>query len=608
MPTLRGKQGQNDVRGACVYTEVFEAIMFPRSPKRSGRSFPRPFRPRFESLECRCLMDGSAVLYWNAVALDAVKNDAAIGIAPDQSGPSASARALAIVHVAIYDAVMAIDHRYVPYLYHSAATHRMSMDAAIGQAAHDTLSALYPQQEPLFDAALAQAMAGKPQSQVASGLEMGGKVAKAMMAARADDGAVANMSFTPGTLPGEWRPDPLHPNQIAWGPNWGDVEPFVMDTSADFAVPPVPALTSQAYTAAYNEVKALGGDGVHTPTTRTPEQTVIGIFWGYDGTPGLGTPPRIYNQATRVIAQKMHNSEIDNARLFALVNLALADAGIASWDTKYLENFWRPVTAIRESDPGTGPTGLGDGNPNTIGDPGWTPLGAPNDNGGGTNFTPPFPAYTSGHATFGAAAFGAIRRFYGTDKISFTLGSDEFNGVTRDQNGQVRPVITRNFSSLSQAVEENAISRIYLGIHWRFDATAGIAQGTAIANYVADHFGLRKPLFGNGLPSGIGHAIHQSLAGLRSSLDAARAALEQAFSHLGFLDNLLHIAQTTSPSAQPTKLLQVASTSGSAKPANPLTISLRDPAPSPFGLQSTPTIASLSLKKLPPAIGASVRR
>jgi hypothetical protein len=189
-----------------------------------------------------------------------------------------------------------------------------------------------------------------------------------------------------------------------------------------------------------------------------------------------------------VIAQQRGNSEIDNARLFAMVNVAMADAGIASWDTKFLENFWRPVTAIREADAGTGPTGLGDGHPSTVGDVNWTPLGAPNNNGGGTNFTPPFPAYTSGHATFGAAAFGAIREFYGTDDVAFTLGSDEFNGVTRDQNGQVRPVRTRSYDSLSEAIEENGASRIYLGIHWRFDMERGIDQGTAIAEYVADHF------------------------------------------------------------------------------------------------------------------------
>jgi hypothetical protein len=543
-------------------------------------------------------MAGDAVLYWNAVALDAVKNDAALAYVPDQPGPSAAARALAIMHVAIYDAVMNIDRRYAPYLYNSIATPGMSMDAAIGAAAHDTLAALYPQQTPMFDAALAQAMAGQPQWKIKSGLAMGHKIADAMMDSRADDGAVDDMSFIPGDQPGEWRPDPLHPTQIAWGPNWGDVDPFVMHSSADFAVPPVPAMTSQAYSDAYNEVKALGGDGVITPTARTAEQTEIAIFWGYDGTPGLGTPPRLYNQATRVIAQQKHNTEVENARLFALVNLALADAGIASWDTKYLENFWRPINAIRESDPGTGPTGLGDGNPSTVGDPTWTPLGAPNDNGGGTNFTPPFPAYTSGHATFGAAAFTAIRRFYGTDNISFTLGSDEFNGITVDQNGQVRPVVTRHYSSLSQAIEENGISRIYLGIHWRFDMTAGIAQGTAIGNYVADHFGQRRPHGGHIGLSIIGHALAHNLAALRASMEAARAAIEAAFAQWHFLDDVLHVSNTTPAASQSAGMFHSPmSSSAGSRHAPATSFDGGNIAQSPLGLRS-----------LLPAIGPSRRR
>src|SRR5204863_2751366 len=134
---------------------------------------------------------------------------------------------------------------------------------------------------------------------------------------------------------------------------------------------------------------------------------------------------------------------------------AMADAGISSWDCKYVENFWRPITAIREA--------ATDDNPATAADPNWAPLGAQADNGNGTNFTPPFPAYTSGHATFGAAAFRTIADFYGTDAIHFSFTSDEFNGITKDQYGVTRPVVTRSYSSFSQATEENGQSRIYLG-------------------------------------------------------------------------------------------------------------------------------------------------
>jgi hypothetical protein len=246
-------------------------------------------------------------------------------------------------------------------------------------------------------------------------------------------------------------------------------------------------LNSPDYTAAYNEAKSIGGDGLNTPSTRTPEQSFIGVFWAYDGTPSLCAPPRLYNQIAVHIADQMHLDTTQLARLLALVNTAMADAGISIWESKYYYDFWRPITGIRESDPGTGPTGLGDGNPNTIGDPNFTPLGAPASNLTGPNFTPPFPAYPSGHAGFGGALFQTMRRFFGTDNIAFTFTSDEFNGVTKDNAGNVRPLMPRSFATLSQAEEENGQSRIYLGIHWSFDKTQGIAQGNSVANYVFDH-------------------------------------------------------------------------------------------------------------------------
>ena len=165
----------------------------------------------------------------------------------------------------------------------------------------------------------------------------------------------------------------------------------------------------------------------------------------------------------------------------------MADAGMTIWESKYHYDLWRPITGIRESDPGTGPTGLGDGNPDTVGDVNFMPLGAPASNLTGPNFTPPFPAYPSGHAGFGGALFETIRRFYGTDNIAFTFVSDEFNGQTHDHNGNIRPFRPRSFSNLSQAEEENGQSRIYLGIHWSFDKTEGIALGRRVGDYVFDH-------------------------------------------------------------------------------------------------------------------------
>jgi hypothetical protein len=234
-------------------------------------------------------------------------------------------------------------------------------------------------------------------------------------------------------------------------------------------------------------VKRLGGDGVVTPTVRTQDQTRAAIYWAYDGTPSLCAPPRLYNQIAVRIADQRGTDTVEFTRLLALVNVAMADAGIAIWESKYHYKFCRPVTGIREADEGTGGTGrrgVGDGNPATVADPTWTPLGAPASNLNGPNFTPPFPAYPSGHAGFGGALFQILRHFYGRDDLSFTFVSDEFNGVTRDNQGNVRPHIPRSFSSLSEAEEENGQSRIYLGIHWAFDKTEGIAQGRRIADYV----------------------------------------------------------------------------------------------------------------------------
>ena len=166
------------------------------------------------------------------------------------------------------------------------------------------------------------------------------------------------------------------------------------------------------------------------------------------------------------IAQQKHNTLAQNARLFGLFGLAEADSGFAAWDAKYTYNFWRPITAIRNA--------AETGNPNTVADPNWVPLGAPGD-GVVPDFTPPFPSYVSGHATFGSATFEILRKFYGTDRMHFSLTSDELPGVVR------------SYKSLTQAENENGMSRIYLGIHWSFDVQAGDQTGTAVANYVLKH-------------------------------------------------------------------------------------------------------------------------
>lgn len=432
-----------------------------------------------------------AVRRWNSIAIDASGFDHAN--AREQLGPGRASRAMAIVHIAIFDTVNAVVGEYQSYTGVRAPNGPLSLETAISQAAHDTLAALFPAQAASFDSRLAEDLARqKNKNARANSIDLGRRAAAAILALKANDGwripePFMGTGYITSNDPGRWRQDPISRIPLALGAHWGECIPFVLQSGSQFRVPAPPAMNSPEYTAAYNEAKRVGGDGVVTPTERTPDQTHAGIFWAYDGTPSLCAPPRLYNQITVHIADQMGTDGIELARLLALVNVAMADAGIAIWDSKYHYDYWRPITGIRESDPGTGPTGLGDGNDDTIGDPAWSPLGAPASNLQGPNFTPPFPAYPSGHAGFGAALFQTLRRFYGTDDIAFTFVSDELNGVTRDNQGNVRPLIPRSFASLSQAEEENGQSRIYLGIHWSFDKTESIILGRRVGNYVFDN-------------------------------------------------------------------------------------------------------------------------
>lgn len=440
-----------------------------------------------------------SVRRWNQIAIDASGLDHT-PVAPgetrvfgEQLGPCRAARAMAIVHIAIFDSIDAVLGKYTSYTGVRAGPGPISMQAAVSEAAHDTLVALFPSQSPTFDSLLAEDLAEvKSKNQKTNGVALGQQVAAAILLLRANDGSdyvepKMGTEWITSDLAGHWRQDPISLIPIALGAHWNEVAPFIMTSPSQFRCPPPPAITSSNYTIAYNEVKSLGGDGITTPTVRTPEQTHIGIFWAYDGTPSLCAPPRLYNQLTVQVANQMKLDEIEVARVLALVNVAMADAAIAVWESKYYFDYWRPITGIRESDPGTGPTGSGDGNPNTAGDPGFMPLGAPASNLVGPNFTPPFPAYPSGHAGFGGAVFEIFRRYYGTDNVAFKFISDEFNGVTLDNQGNVRPLLPRSFTSFSQAEEENGQSRIYLGIHWAFDKTGGIAQGRLVGDYVFDH-------------------------------------------------------------------------------------------------------------------------
>lgn len=453
-----------------------------------------------ERLEQRMLLTGNGdmVLQWNQTLIDAVRAD------KTSAGPTWASRNMAIVQAAVHDAIGAITHAYAPFLVDIQALPSTSKEAAVASAAYEALVNLYPQQKAALDAALQNSVAtvarGVPKTM---GILLGRAVADQILLARQSDGSDTLVSYAPGTQPGQWRPtSPGYTSAL--GANWGKVEPFVINSVEQFLPPPPPALNSPEYTAAYNEVK---GVGAKDSTTRTAEQTQIANFWAYDRA-GMGTPMVLYNQIAEDVARQQRNTLTQNAEIFGLMNLAMADAGITAWAAKYKYDVWRPITAIQE--------GANDGNAATVGDPTWEPLGAPG--GDGPNFTPPFPAYVSGHSTFGAAAFETMKSFYGTDNIHFTAKSDELPGVTR------------SFNSFSQAEKENGQSRIYLGLHWQFDNQEGLKAGKAIADDVFAKLGRSGNggiANGRGMDRGTGV---QNVSGSGSNKSVVPAEVFQRFS------------------------------------------------------------------------------
>ncbi len=493
----------------CVITVVLRLVSLKHNlvfrTQKFSNSFEDAWGPRYKAqnnapgLKEAKTKSLKQVLRWNGIANDASGLDhtpVKVGenrVFGEQLGPGRSSRAMAIVHIAMFEALNAITGDFESYTGLFRASKETSGKAAVAQAAHDTLAAMFPSQKASFDSLLAEDLNELPNNRAkTNGIALGRTAAFSILARRSLDGSQVvesrvNIDFICDDEPGKWRQDPVSLIPLALGARWGEVSPFVLQSPSQFRVPPPPAMDSPEYAAAFNEVKQLGGDGITTPTVRTAEQTEIGIYWAYDGTPSLSAPPRLYNQIAVQIAEQMGSNEVELARLLALVNTAMADAAIAIWDSKYFYQHWRPVTGIREADAGTGTKESGDGNPGTVGDVTFSPLGAPASNLTGPNFTPPFPSYPSEHAGFGAALFETLRNFYGTDSITFTFVSDEFNGETLDNKGNARPLVPRSFTSLSQAEEENGQSRIYLGINWSFDKTQSIAQSRNIADYVFKH-------------------------------------------------------------------------------------------------------------------------
>jgi vanadium chloroperoxidase len=447
------------------------------------------------------IMNRDPILFWNEAALEANRISHSTKLDSGTLGPTQSSRTLAIIHLAMYDAYAKAKGNvnlpaYLPNL--PAAPAGVAPAAAVAGAAYKTLTVLYPSQIAYFNTQLNSASAfltaqGVSAADLSNSISFGDQVGTLMLTDRQGDPNASDLGYAaPTSKKYDHRPTPDNINQGYHGPLYGrDAKCFAVTSRHSLGVPPLPG--DPAYTAALRQVRGKGiapelmGTVPTGIPTRTIDETVVGVYWGYDGANLLGTPPRLYNQIVRKIAEAKGNTTDDNARLFALVNVALGDAGILAWEQKYVHNLWRPVVGVREHDQSTGPeqhTQPSD-NLNNDCDTHWMPFGAPNSNVIGRNSTPPFPAYPSGHATFGAAAFQIVRLFYGVtadgpDNLCNGLSfiSDEMNGVTTDNNGIVRPCHDRKFSEgLWQMMEENGLSRIYLVVHWSFDAFALDANG-----------------------------------------------------------------------------------------------------------------------------------
>jgi hypothetical protein len=409
-----------------------------------------------------------AVLRWNE---NAGRAATAACLNPDGNA-LAEARMYAMVQIAVHDAVNAIRRRSRPYVFDVQVTGGTSSSAAVAAAARDVLVAVIGQLQEssecvqrglaTVEADYAAALDEVPDNQPkARGIALGQAAARAILALRANDGSdtpLLDFGYPQGMLPGEYKFSPGIP--FAFAPGWGQVTPFVLSNSAQFrADPPLP-IGSSDYADDFNEVKSLGGDGVNTPSARTAQQTEIALFW-------VESSPLAWNRIARGIAARADLDLHENARLFGLLNMALADGYIGSWEGKYHYNFWRPVTAIHEADT--------DGNPETSADPDWAPL----------HFTYPMPDHDSAHSVEGGAAAEVLKRFFGTDRIRFRNCSMTLPAGQTCTDARPR---LRSFRSFTEAANENGLSRVLVGIHFRRAVEEGIEHGRNIGRRAVERF------------------------------------------------------------------------------------------------------------------------
>ena len=377
---------------------------------------------------------------WNKYASDALFNTAG-------QAPTVGSLHMAMVHGAVYDAVNSIDRRYQPYLYSSRVPPGSgllpwaSKDAAAAAAAYNVLISIVPAQQPALRALYLASLASVPEwAGRSEGIRIGEEAAAAMIAARMNDGRFGTPGFPIGTLPGQWRPTlPGFANDPAgWLRN---VRPFLLQSPSQFrSAGPFP-LTSAAYAAEFDEVKSLGS---LTSATRTPAQTNASLYWAEN-------PARTWNRIFRIVSAQRGLDLDENARLFVMLDMTVADALINVWDDKAFWSFWRPITAIREADL--------DGNPATTADPNWLPL----------IVNPPYSDHSSGASSVAGAAARTLQQFFGTNRIAWT---------DTNLGGQ-----TRSFTRASDAMDEVVEARIWSGIHFRRADVHGAQIGLQVADW-----------------------------------------------------------------------------------------------------------------------------
>jgi len=387
------------------------------------------------------------VLAWNKALLEAAR--------AARMNPPVFSRAAAIVHIAMADAANGVTRWHQPYHVAETAPPGASWDAAVLSAAYTAATGVITHADVqrtnftvLYESSLAAIPDGPAKTE---GVAWGRTVANAILQLRANDGASAVVTYTNAPAPGVWRPI-SNASPPALLPGWGKVTCFSLPAGSRLVPQPPPHLKSSAYAFEHDIVRRLGAKN---SSERTAEQSLIAEFWA-DG-PGTETPPGHWNHIAHDVAVDRGFSAQANARLFALLNIALADAAITCWDTKYTYALWRPITAIREAE--------SDGNPSTVADPAWESFIA----------TPPFPEYTSGHSTFSRSAARVLAEVFGADGIPFVSRSDSIQGVVRA------------FEGFSAAADESGISRIYGGIHWPSANVAGQTLGHVIGGHVMEY-------------------------------------------------------------------------------------------------------------------------